>query len=188
MISQIGAVPEDKRHNGKMAGFTLIELILVMAILSAVVVVSAPSLSRFFHGQSLGDEARRFIVLTRFALNKAISTGIPMTLWIDTQQNLYGLEVMEGYQMETDDEIVFEPDEEIQIEVYPREATENSIATISFFPDGTIEEDLIQLIRIERKEAQSTDEQQGIDIQKSLIGMEFEILDSTDVRRRWVVP
>ncbi len=73
-------------------GFTLIELILVMAILAAVLAVSAPSLGRFFRGRNLDAEAYRLLALTRHAQNRAVSEGIPMILWIDLNQRRYGLQ------------------------------------------------------------------------------------------------
>ena len=42
-------------------GFTLIELILVMALLTVVISLTAPRLSRFFHGRTLDSEARRLL-------------------------------------------------------------------------------------------------------------------------------
>jgi type II secretion system protein H len=73
------------------AGFTLIELILVMALLAVVLAVSAPSLSRFFKGRSLDSEARRFMALTRAAQSRAVSEGVPMVLWLETKSRAYGL-------------------------------------------------------------------------------------------------
>ena len=72
--------------------FTLIELILVMAVLAVVLAFAAPSLSRFFRGRSLDSEAHRFLALTRFAQSRAVAEGMPMVLWIDTQRGQYGLQ------------------------------------------------------------------------------------------------
>lgn len=73
------------------AGFTLIELILVMAILAAVMAVSAPSLGRFFRGRNLDSEAYRLLALTRYAQERAVTEGIPMILWFDIPARRYGL-------------------------------------------------------------------------------------------------
>src|SRR5437773_775638 len=51
--------------NSHRRAFTLVELILVMALLGIVLAVSAPSLSNFFHGRTLDSEARRLMALTR---------------------------------------------------------------------------------------------------------------------------
>lgn len=62
-----------------------------MAILAAVLAVSAPSLGRFFKGRSLDSEAYRLLALTRHAQERAVTEGIPMILWIDLNARRYGL-------------------------------------------------------------------------------------------------
>src|SRR3954471_10738870 len=74
------------------SGFTLIELILVMALLSVVLAVSAPALSGFFRGRSIDAEARRLVSLIRYGQSRAVSEGVPVVLWINTRQGTYGLE------------------------------------------------------------------------------------------------
>src|SRR5437867_13133540 len=78
-------------------GFTLIELILVMALLAIVMAFSAPALTSFFRGRTLDSEARRFMALTRYGQSRAISEGVPMMLWIDTRRGTYGLQEEPGY-------------------------------------------------------------------------------------------
>lgn len=77
--------------------FTLIELILVMAMLSIVLSLAGPSLARFFRGRGLDSEARRLLALTRYGQSRAVSEGIPMLLWIDEQQGRFGLEADGSY-------------------------------------------------------------------------------------------
>src|SRR5262245_60257146 len=72
--------------------FTLIELILVMAILTIAVSITAPALANFFHGRVLDSEARRLLAATRAAQSRAISEGVPVSLWFDSSQNEYGIE------------------------------------------------------------------------------------------------
>src|SRR2546425_6808201 len=80
-------------------GFTLIELILVMALLGIVIGVSAPALSNFFRGRNLDNEGRRFVALTRYAQSRAVSEGVPMIVWINMRQGIYGLEQEPGYSL-----------------------------------------------------------------------------------------
>jgi Tfp pilus assembly protein FimT len=130
--------------------FTLIELILVMAMLMIVLAVAFPSLKGFFRGRDLDSEARRFLSLTRYGQSRAISEGVPMVLWIDAQEKLYGLETQAGY-TDTDSKAVeFALGDELQVEVQaPVAATRASLAqpvvrglgnlpTICFQPDGFI--------------------------------------------------
>src|SRR4051812_4559281 len=76
--------------------FTLIELILVMAILTIAVSITAPALANFFHGRVLDSEARRLLAATRQAQSRSISEGVPVTLWFDSSQNEYGIEAETG--------------------------------------------------------------------------------------------
>src|SRR5438128_2340756 len=85
--------------------FTLIELILVMALLLIVLGVAFPSLKSFFQGRNLDAEARRFLSLTHYGQSRAVSEGLPMMLWIDAPGRAYGLQVQTGY-TETDDKAV----------------------------------------------------------------------------------
>jgi Tfp pilus assembly protein FimT len=86
----------------KAAGFTLIELILIMAILVICFGVTFPSLKRFFQGRIVDHEARRLLALTRYAQNRAVTEGIPMVVWLDEQNRRYGLEPASGFTLEND--------------------------------------------------------------------------------------
>jgi type II secretion system protein H len=116
------------RNRRRCQGLTLIELILVMALLVIAISVAAPSLSRFFHGRDLDSEARRFLALTRYGQSRAVSEGVPMVLWIDVQKRTYGLRADVTYtrndnynrnnnSAQTDSKAVqFTMDEKLQVE------------------------------------------------------------------------
>ena len=97
--------------------FTLIELMLVMAMLLIVLAVSFPSLRGFFRGRNLDSEARRFLSLTRYAQNRAVSEGYPMVLWIDAKEGTYGMQAQTGYLDEDDKSVEYEIDETLELEV-----------------------------------------------------------------------
>ena len=97
--------------------FTLIELMLVMSMLLIVLAVSFPSLRVFFRGRNLDSEARRFLSLTRYAQNRAVSEGYPMVLWIDAKQRAYGMQAQTGYLDEDDKSVEYEIDETLELEV-----------------------------------------------------------------------
>jgi type II secretion system protein H len=78
-------------------GFTLIELILVMAIFTIIFAIVSPDLSHFFRGRNLDNEAQQFLSLTRFGRSRAIGEGVPVELWINAKQGTYGLEAVSGY-------------------------------------------------------------------------------------------
>ena len=99
------------------SGFTLIELILVMTILTIAVSITAPALANFFRGRTLDSEARRFLSLTRQGQSRAVAEGMPMELWIDSKQNTFGLEAQPGYDPTDPKAVDFTIDNDIQIDV-----------------------------------------------------------------------
>jgi len=137
--------------------FTLIELILVMALLVIVVAVTFPSMQGFFRGRALESEGRRFLTLTRYGQTRAVAEGIPMTLWIDPIQGSYGLEAQKGFLDKDDKAVQYDVDEKVDIEVAQTGFTRaeltmeqqtrrrtignarNSNSEIRFAPDGSVD-------------------------------------------------
>lgn len=78
--------------------FTLVELILVMAVLCVILGLSAPSLARSMHQRNLTQEATRLLALTEYARDEAVSLGVPMSVWINPQTGEFGVEAMPGYE------------------------------------------------------------------------------------------
>jgi prepilin-type N-terminal cleavage/methylation domain-containing protein len=101
----------------KRAAFTMIELILVMALLVIVVSVTFPTLRSFFRGRTLDSEGRRFLTLTRYAQSRAVSEGIPMTLWIDPIQGSYGLEAQRGFLDHDPKAVSYDVDEKLDLQI-----------------------------------------------------------------------
>ncbi len=146
------------------AAFTLIELILVMALLIIVIAAVAPSLSRFFHGRNLDAEARRLLSLTRYGQSRAVSEGVPMRLWIDANRRTYGLQGEYGGSTTEGAVNVYPLDPDLAIEVFQDTRTRtktirrttsgtafegSSLAVgIRFLADGTLDETSPDRIRI----------------------------------------
>ena len=61
----------------KQEGFTLLELILVMALLTGVMAVVAPSLSGFLRSAALYEEGRRMLSVIEMTRREAIANGFP---------------------------------------------------------------------------------------------------------------
>lgn len=74
------------------AAFTLVELILVLAILAVMVAVVAPALARSSRAQSLEHEALRLLAVTEHARDEAVSTGVFMAVYVDADGGKYGME------------------------------------------------------------------------------------------------
>ena len=63
--------------------FTLIELILVLALLVIITSLAAPAMANFIRGRALDSEARRLLALMHAGQSRAVSEGMPMMLWVD---------------------------------------------------------------------------------------------------------
>jgi type II secretion system protein H len=136
------------RSSNRFAGFTLIELILVMALLIIVIAVAAPSLQGFFKGRNLDSEARRLLGLTHYGQSRAVSEGIPMLLWVDWKDKTYGLRAAAGYLLDDDKEIEFKLDRDLTIRAETpavqttlalrQDTVVGNLPAIRFLPDGSI--------------------------------------------------
>lgn len=174
------------------SAFTLIELILVMALLTIVISLTAPSLSRFFRGRTLDSEARRLLALTRSGQSRAVSEGMPMDLWVDTTEGTFGLEAEPSFDTSDPKAVEFAVDSGLKIEVVNKttvtpvttlnRARQTSIAstprvmlarsslpTIRFLPDGSIGENSPQMLCLTSSEGSS------LWLAQSLDGLTYEI-------------
>ncbi len=114
------------RTRAEARAFTLLELILVMALLVIGFGTALPTLRRFFGGRTLDSEAGRLQALTRYAQNRAVNEGVPMVVWIDEKSRRYGLQVAAGFLADRDDDsraTEFQADETVELLVTePRRA------------------------------------------------------------------
>jgi prepilin-type N-terminal cleavage/methylation domain-containing protein len=78
------------------AGFTLMELMLVMLVVSVVLAITAPSLRGFFASRQTADAALSMASLTKWARSQAISRGRCCRLNVDPASGTYWLTVQQG--------------------------------------------------------------------------------------------
>src|SRR5688572_7408500 len=98
-------------------GFTLVELIFVMALLAMLLAFAAPSLSRSIRDRHLKQEATRFVALTEYARTEAVSQGVPMIVWIDSQARRFGVQPKTAYGGDTTRDREFQLGSEVRVEV-----------------------------------------------------------------------
>ena len=125
--------------NAKRAGFTLIELILVMALLGTLMALSAPSLSRSLRDRNLRQEATRFLALTEFARSEAVSRGVPMIVWIDSTTHRFGAEPKAGFDDPTENPREFALNPDVEFAPLERNLGERESVVVEFAPDGTLQ-------------------------------------------------
>jgi type II secretion system protein H len=114
-------------------GFTLLELILVMAILAIVLALAAPKLTGFREGGKLRNSADEFVAATRFARTHAVSSGNVCVITLDKQNGAFVVQdqngqnyvnvdgefgqpisILEGGQIDGPDRIAFYPTGRVQ--------------------------------------------------------------------------
>lgn len=167
--------PRATQHS---SAFTLIELILVMAILIMAVSVTAPTLSHFFRGRTLNSEARQLLALTRSGQSRAASEGLPMDLWLDAEKGTFGLGAEPSYETSDPKAVDFTIDGGLQLEIVnktlaapvntmnraQRASTASAprvtlvhanLPTIRFLPDGSIGETSPQELRLTDRDGAS---------------------------------
>jgi prepilin-type N-terminal cleavage/methylation domain-containing protein len=157
--------------------FTLIELILVMALLTIAVSTTAPTLSRFFRGRTLEAEARRLLALTHIGQSRAVSEGVPVNLWVDPEEGSFGLEAEPSYEENDPKAIIKSIDPGLQIEAITRtlvatntmtrvlgsstvsvpkaQLIHPTLPTIRFLPDGSISDSSPQSLRLIGRDGES---------------------------------
>jgi type II secretion system protein H len=132
-------------------GFTLIELVLVMALLVVAISVTAPMLSRFFRGRTLDSEARRLLSLTRAGQSRAVSEGAPALLWIDSSQHEYGLELENASRAGDPRAEDFSVADGLQVDAVnaaPISVGGRKLPAVRFLPDGTIDDSSPSALRL----------------------------------------
>jgi hypothetical protein len=161
----------NRNHHHRRAT-TLIELILVLALLAAVMALAAPSLSRFMAGRTITEEARRFVGLTRYARSHAISTAVPMEVRIDQETGTYALSPVAGYQFEEKKPVEFHLADGLRFDLDPASLDEKDEARILVWPDGRIDEESLETLHL-------SDERKGdaIEIGRTENGLGYEIRD-----------
>ena len=140
-----------------------------MALLTIVISLTAPSLSRFFHGRTLDSEARRLLSMTRSGQSRAVAEGIPVDLWVDASAGSFGLEAEPSFDSSDPKAMEFTLDGGLKIEVVNRTVVapvdtlnrnrrvstastprvvlaRSSLPTIRFLPDGSIGDNSPQML------------------------------------------
>ena len=133
-------------------GFTLVELILVLALLVIVTSLAAPALSNFVRGRALDSEARRLAALMHAGQSRAVSEGLPMMLWIDEKTGNYGLEAetsgvngdAKAENLTVDSTLVVA----VQNVGAAAPVTFKNFPAVRFMADGTVDEDSPQVVKL----------------------------------------
>ncbi|HKW29953.1 MAG TPA: GspH/FimT family pseudopilin [Verrucomicrobiae bacterium] len=134
------------------SAFTLIELILVMALVVVITSLAAPAMSNFIRGQALDSEARRLLALIHAGQSRAVSEGLPIVLWVDEKQGTYGLQAETTGRNGDPKAENLSVDEHLQIAVVNTGSAGmirfRGLPAIRFLPDGTVDENSPSTLRL----------------------------------------
>lgn len=137
-----------KLQSERAKGFTLLELILVMLILSTVLAMAAPSLRGFFGSRQSQDTASQMLALTQFARSQAISEGVVYRLNFDTRDRVYWLTAWKSgafEELETEFGQIFTLPKDMAMELEDVEEEDGNVY-VEFTPQGTVTAATIRLI------------------------------------------
>jgi len=129
------------------AGFTLLELVLVMLLVSLLMGLAAPSLRGFILGRKSADAAAQLIALAQYARNRAVSSGSNYRLNLDTAEGAYWLTVQKGVDFQelgTEFGRRFSLPERVEATWLPSQYAAHDY--IEFFPDGRTEAVNLRLV------------------------------------------
>ena len=129
-------------------GFTLLELVLVMVILSTVLAMAAPSLRGFFASRQTHDTAAQILALTQLARSQAISEGIIYRLNFDTRERTYWLTAQQAgtfEKLKTGFGQIFTLPKDMVMELEGIEEQDSEMF-LAFTPQGTVTAGTVRLI------------------------------------------
>jgi prepilin-type N-terminal cleavage/methylation domain-containing protein len=140
------------QNDFRRCAFTLIELILVMALIVIAVSFIMPDMAKFIRGRALDSEARRLFALTHMAQSRAVSEGAPMMLWVDEKAGAYGYAAETSGQNGDPKAEDLTVDSTLQIAVLGIgtgvQTTFNNLPAIRFLADGTVDESSPQTLKL----------------------------------------
>ena len=172
---------EISRSGTRSNAFTLIELILLMAVLTIAAALVVPSLSKFMTGRTESAEAQRLLSLIHYGQNRAVSEGLPVILWIDAKNGTYGLQIETGYVDSDPKAVDFIADKDIALGVAQskKQPTRNAIKlpAIHFSPDGTIGDASVAGVYLQDRDKRT------LWVAQSANGLSYEIEDQITYRQ-----
>lgn len=152
-------VERNRRAKLGESGFTLLELLVVLAMLAAIACLSFPMLRRPSESARLEAAARNLIGALRATRMGAISRGKELTLVIDADARSFHSEVAARQ--------VIDPDIRVRAVVAKDEQITQTRGRFRFYPDGSSSGGDIQLLLNERDSRICVDWLTGLAQQKA---------------------
>lgn len=137
-------------RGGPPDGFTLIELVIVMALLATFMAVVAPRLSGSLRQRNIDGEAARLVALTEYSRDEAASLGIPVVVWVDPVSRRFGVDAKTGYPADNlrRKEYALTPDVNFDNVNNAAGQGGRGINAAEFEPDGTLAPSSLNTVRL----------------------------------------
>jgi general secretion pathway protein H len=119
------------------AGFTLVELLVVLAILGLLLVIAPISVANLLPGVSLKADVREAAALLKQTRNRALRDNAEMTLLVDTETKVLVAEVINPKGDALPKRLELDADVEMELLTAQSEVIDPFRGRIRFFPDGT---------------------------------------------------
>jgi len=116
----------------------LIEFVLVMGLLATLMALVAPRISGSIRRQNLDQEAVRFVALTEYARDEAVSQGVPMVVWLDVETSEFGAQPKSGFPARPERSVEYRLREDIQFELRNTVLPAGLQAAIEMGSDGLL--------------------------------------------------
>jgi type II secretion system protein H len=129
-----------KRRVSHNFGFTLLELVLVMALLVVVMAMAAPSLRGWRKGADLRNTADGFIAATRWARSHAASSAHVYVVVIDAQSGSFAVKIQDGQNTKDSEGEFNQPTSMPQGgSIQATNSSRAAVNAIHFYPTGRVE-------------------------------------------------
>ena len=111
-------------------GFTLVEMLVVLAIISLLLAFAPPVFNRIMPGLEVQSATRQLAASLRSARSEAIRDNTETTLTLDLEARVYRLDQL-GQEQAIDEDI------EVSMLTARSELEREDVGRIRFYPDGT---------------------------------------------------
>lgn len=140
------------------AGFTLLELMIVLFILGLMATMSIPTFVQYYRENEARQTTEQMAQLLRFAHQESIFTRKPVTVGIDFETNSYFIRIDPdprdwGWELRKRHQTPLPKGFEFEKIYYPdlQEEEDSDVTYITFYPDGTAQKARLLINRMNEK-------------------------------------